>query len=119
MPFLRRRGNTPNESNTKRDHLPAADDTGLDAATSMPQPSNPADDADADADAAIAASDDYRSRASSASRPQTPSVQEQVQEQSSRHKRFSVLRFRNASDPQLSLRVKQQAEKPPPVPRRA
>jgi hypothetical protein len=28
------------------------------------------------------------------------------------------LRFRNASDSQLSLRAKQQSEKPPPVPRR-
>ncbi|PHH84990.1 hypothetical protein CDD83_1074 [Cordyceps sp. RAO-2017] len=35
---------------------------------------------------------------------------------SNRHRRFSVLRFRNASDSQLSLRAKQQAEKPPPVP---
>jgi hypothetical protein len=112
MPFLRRRGNTPSESNTKHEDLPAADDTGLDA-TSMPQPSNLADDADADA--ATAASNDYQSRASLASRPETPSVQEQ----NDRRKRFSVLRFRNASDPQLSLRVKQQAEKPPPVPRRA
>ncbi|EMT66368.1 Protein transport protein sec73 [Fusarium odoratissimum] len=47
------------------------------------------------------------------SRPDTPPIQEE----NSKHHRFSVLRFRNASDSQLSLRAKQQSEKPPPVPR--
>ncbi|KAF9870850.1 hypothetical protein CkaCkLH20_11749 [Colletotrichum karsti] len=46
-------------------------------------------------------------------RPETPPVQEETP----KHRRFSILRFRNASDSQLSLRAKQQAEKPPPVPR--
>ncbi|KND88506.1 Protein transport protein sec73, partial [Tolypocladium ophioglossoides CBS 100239] len=50
---------------------------------------------------------------SAASRPDTPPVQQET----NKHRRFSVLRFRNASDSQLSLRAKQQAEKPPPVPR--
>ncbi|KAH6603341.1 hypothetical protein Trco_008116 [Trichoderma cornu-damae] len=54
-----------------------------------------------------------RQSATSLDRPPTPPVQQQ----SSKHRRFSVLRFRNASDSQLSLRVKQAAEKPPPVPR--
>lgn len=36
---------------------------------------------------------------------------------SNKQRRFSVLRFRNASDSQLSLRARQQADKPPPVPR--
>ncbi|KAF4509813.1 hypothetical protein G6O67_003950 [Ophiocordyceps sinensis] len=35
---------------------------------------------------------------------------------SNKQRRFSVLRFRNASDSQLSLRARQQADKPPPVP---
>ncbi|TDZ31950.1 Protein transport protein sec73 [Colletotrichum trifolii] len=48
-----------------------------------------------------------------ADRPETPPVQEET----SKHRRFSILRFRNASDSQLSLRVKQQAETSPPVPR--
>ena len=39
-------------------------------------------------------------------------------EETPKHRRFSVLRFRNASDSQLSLRAKQHAERPPPVPRR-
>ncbi|KZL83460.1 sec7 domain-containing protein [Colletotrichum incanum] len=46
-------------------------------------------------------------------RPDTPPIQEETP----KHRRFSILRFRNASDSQLSLRAKQQAEKPPPVPR--
>lgn len=45
-------------------------------------------------------------------RPDSPPIQEQSQ----KHKRFSTLRFRNASDPQLSARHKQQAEKTPPMP---
>ncbi|TKW54621.1 Protein transport protein sec73 [Colletotrichum tanaceti] len=49
----------------------------------------------------------------SGDRPNTPPVQEETP----KHRRFSMLRFRNASDSQLSLRAKQQAEKPPPVPR--
>ncbi|KAI1759720.1 hypothetical protein GGR53DRAFT_128249 [Hypoxylon sp. FL1150] len=41
-----------------------------------------------------------------------------VQDESPRHRRFSMLRFRNASDSQLSARLKQQqqAEKLPPMP---
>ncbi|KAI1066629.1 hypothetical protein LB507_011181 [Fusarium sp. FIESC RH6] len=46
-------------------------------------------------------------------RPDTPPIQDE----NSKHHRFSVLRFRNASDSQLSLRAKQQSEKTPPVPR--
>ncbi|KAG7118326.1 Arf guanine nucleotide exchange factor sec74 like protein [Verticillium longisporum] len=49
----------------------------------------------------------------SISRPETPPIQDETP----KHRRFSILRFRNASDSQLSLRAKQQAEKPPPMPR--
>ncbi|KAK7419985.1 hypothetical protein QQX98_002991 [Neonectria punicea] len=52
-------------------------------------------------------------RNSTISRPDSPPIQEET----SKHRRFSVLRFRNASDSQLSLRAKQQSEKPPPIPR--
>ncbi|XXH00393.1 hypothetical protein Hte_006737 [Hypoxylon texense] len=47
-------------------------------------------------------------------RPDSPPVQDE----SPRHRRFSMLRFRNASDSQLSARLKQQqqAEKLPPMP---
>ncbi|KAK8063818.1 Protein transport protein sec73 [Apiospora saccharicola] len=52
------------------------------------------------------------------SRPDSPPIQEETP----KHRRFSMLRFRNASDSQLSARIKQQqqqqqAEKPPPMPR--
>ncbi|KAK8110969.1 uncharacterized protein PG998_007426 [Apiospora kogelbergensis] len=52
------------------------------------------------------------------SRPESPPIQEETP----KHRRFSMLRFRNASDSQLSARIKQQqqqqqAEKPPPMPR--
>ncbi|KAI1133891.1 hypothetical protein F5Y05DRAFT_253210 [Hypoxylon sp. FL0543] len=47
-------------------------------------------------------------------RPESPPVQDE----SPKHRRFSMLRFRNASDSQLSARLKQQqqAEKLPPMP---
>lgn len=43
-----------------------------------------------------------------------------VQDESSRHRRFSMLRFRNASDSQLAAKARLQAaaEIPPPTPRR-
>lgn len=49
-------------------------------------------------------------------RPESPPIQEETP----KHRRFSMLRFRNASDPQLATRARQLAalEKPPPVPRR-
>ncbi|KAL7625603.1 hypothetical protein AAE478_004823 [Parahypoxylon ruwenzoriense] len=48
------------------------------------------------------------------SRPESPPIQDE----SPKHRRFSMLRFRNASDSQLSarLRQQQQAEKLPPMP---
>lgn len=53
-------------------------------------------------------------RASSTSRPDDlPDQENQVEP-----KRFSILRFRNASDSQLSLRMKQTAENIPPLPQR-
>jgi hypothetical protein len=46
-----------------------------------------------------------------------PSTNE-AEQRNNKFRRFSILRYRNASDSQLSLRAKQQAETPPPVPRR-
>lgn len=40
----------------------------------------------------------------------------EIQEQTPKHRRFSMLRFRNASDPQLSARAKAHAAQPPPLP---
>ena len=67
-----------------------------------------------DASASLSRNPSHES-ASTANRPDNPPS---PQPELSRHKRFSVLRFRNASDSQLSLRAKQQAENPPPLPRR-
>lgn len=45
-----------------------------------------------------------------------------IQEEHPKHRRFSMMKFRNASDPQLSSRAKlqatQAAEAPPPLPKR-
>ncbi|KHO00910.1 guanyl-nucleotide exchange factor [Metarhizium album ARSEF 1941] len=95
----------------------------------VPRPSDDDDDDD-DADKAALSSeaqsivpgDPY-----SLSKPETrqseppehtsvPPTSESEQRQNKFH-RFSILRYRNASDSQLSLRAKKQAEVPPPIPR--
>ncbi|EHK15156.1 uncharacterized protein TRIVIDRAFT_196601 [Trichoderma virens Gv29-8] len=105
MPFLRRRGNMASETDMRRlttAFAPASEDV-----PELPLP-KPEDEA-----AMPLSRPQSRESVSSLDRPTTPPVQQQ----SNKHRRFSVLRFRNASDSQLSLRVKQAAEKPPPVPR--
>lgn len=124
MPFLRRRGNAASESDMRRRTQLAANASST-AEDVPPVPVRPEqfanpdgvvpDDAQADSHGdSLSIQQSRASTASRASRPDTPPVQEQT----SKHRRFSVLRFRNASDSQLSLRAKQHAEKPPPVPRR-
>ncbi|KAL7942999.1 guanine nucleotide exchange factor [Trichoderma barbatum] len=105
MPFLRRRGNMASETDMRR--LTAAFAPASDDVPELPLP-QPQDEA-----AMPLSRPQSRESVSSLDRPSTPPVQQQ----SNKHRRFSVLRFRNASDSQLSLRVKQAAEKPPPVPR--
>jgi hypothetical protein len=110
MPFLRRRGNMASETDMRRlttAFAPASDD--VPELPPPPPPSQPDDEA-----ADPQSRPQSRESVASLDRPSTPPVQQQ----SNKHRRFSVLRFRNASDSQLSLRVKQAAEKPPPVPRR-
>ena len=53
-------------------------------------------------------------------KPTERSVSPQVQEENSKHRRFSMLKFRHASDSQLSTRARQQADAAaaPPVPGR-
>ena len=104
MPLLRRRGNMPHESDVRRHNSLPPDDA----------PDNSAETSASSQTVDAPALDELQGRASSATRPKTPLAQEE----NNRHKRFSILRFRNASDSQLSLRAKQQSEKPPPVPRR-
>ncbi len=128
MPFLRRRGIMASENDMRRHNTP------LDAAMSKP-PEEPvdagvdgvvvpsgrngavADDALPSHDApghSSAVEDDEKDDVVASDRPETPPIQEET----AKHRRFSMLRFRNASDPQLSARAKKQAEAPPPLPRR-
>jgi hypothetical protein len=52
--------------------------------------------------------------------PENRSVSPPVQEETSKHRRFSMLKFRHASDSQLSTRARQQADASPvpPLPKR-
>ena len=134
MPFLRRKGNMASEIDIRR-HTLFAPSTSNDAPPPLPvqpvqsvQPEHTDDDdngqpisSERTRESTMSTSNTrINSRPASRpgsradSRPDTPPIQEE----NSRHRRFSVLRFRNASDSQLSLRAKQHAEKPPPVPRR-
>lgn len=136
MPFLRRRGIMASESDMRRhtviDHdsqskqpVPRPDSTpdlptGLgsvpELGPAMPVPAPPA----------TPPSDTRSSFSSLATTPtvSTPAnnrpASPPIQEESTRHVRFSMLRFRNASDSQLAAKARQYAaaEKPPPLPRR-
>ncbi|UNI24462.1 hypothetical protein JDV02_010205 [Purpureocillium takamizusanense] len=138
MPFLRRRANMASETDMRRHTAvagpSASDDTDADAArhdavapVAVPaldapksNPAQPSKQKKHTTQPAIEDAGNSLSRNAShesdftANRPDTPPS---PQPELSRHKRFSVLRFRNASDSQLSLRAKQQAENPPPLPR--
>jgi hypothetical protein len=113
MPFLRRHGNAPRDTDAER-HAPTttADEPNNEANACQPTetveaPSVPTELSGDRPSSFIS----YQPR-NSRSRPGSPPVQEQ----SHKHRRFSTLRFRNASDPQLSLRLKQAEETTPPVP---
>ena len=118
MPFLRRRGNAASESDMRR--LNTSDNVGAVAPSQQrPPPDAFAPDPLAHVDPledddAAALSTVLSGTEDSDVRPASPPIQDET----SKHQRFSVLRFRNASDSQLSLRAKQHAEQPPPIPRR-
>lgn len=121
MPFLRRRGIMASETDMRRHNVPfapqVADDVPeLPLQVKLPEEATEPESEPEPEHEPESAKSRPQSRESDTSldRPITPPVQPQ----SNKHRRFSVLRFRNASDSQLSLRVKQAAEKPPPVPRR-
>ena len=113
MPFLRHRGNLASE--TESGHT-----------TSVPAELGPSAESDArhhevpSKAPAPAQSLNHSSSPPTRRRdnhhPHSRAESPPIQEQNQRHKRFSTLRFRNASDSQLSVRLKQQAENPPPVP---
>lgn len=88
------------------DHIPS-DPAAAAASPSGPEPS---DVSSADRPSA----DEPEPRVSSMQLPtraQSPPLPDET-----KYRRFSMLRFRNASDSQLSIRAKQQAETPPPLP---
>ncbi|KAI1809787.1 hypothetical protein GGS20DRAFT_570467 [Poronia punctata] len=126
MPFLRRRGVMASESDMRRhttlfgpkiqpDQFPDPQSTG-------PVPENGVANQVGDNQSAPGApsSQDHddqtpiRMSQDTHDRPDSPTIQEGTPS----HRRFSMLRFRNASDSQLSTRWKQQqlAERPPPMP---
>ncbi|KAM0218580.1 hypothetical protein ACHAPA_006889 [Fusarium lateritium] len=138
MAFLRRRGNVSNETDIRRHtffessasgdipEFPPQSEENNDHGTEesyRPQPSRePTRDSinsrtegfpETRPETRSESRPDSRPEGQTESRPDTPPIQEG----NSKHHRFSVLRFRNASDSQLSLRAKQQSEETPPVPR--
>lgn len=109
MSFLRRRGNMASENDMRRHTFFATSPS--DELSPLPTQPERADDDDGHGEPIPNISS---RKSTSSARPDTPPIQEQ----SSKHRRFSILRHRNASDSQLSVRARQQAEQPPPVPRR-
>jgi hypothetical protein len=110
MPFLRRRGNMASETDMRRhthlDNVSNVKQNLPEEMSSVPLPSQHA--------AKHQSGEDQDGMDDPSQRPPSPPIQDET----AKHRRFSVLRFRNASDSQLSLRAKQQAERLPPVPRR-
>ncbi|KAK0626662.1 hypothetical protein B0T14DRAFT_111932 [Immersiella caudata] len=129
MPFLRRRGNLASETDIRRHTLldglavpklpPSRSEstTDLPAVTEdLPPPSAPTSPVEAPADR-MSTSSSYLATPSidGADRPPSP-----VQQETHKHRRFSMLRFRNASDSQLAAKAKLHAaaaQTAPPVPR--
>ncbi|KAK0635440.1 hypothetical protein B0T17DRAFT_482522 [Bombardia bombarda] len=141
MPFLRRRGNAASEADGRRhtvfDSLVMAKQPAstTDSISDLPGrasvaedfsahsvPVSPAthhaddDGDDVDGDAMSATSSHT---ATSISHARDRAMFPRIQEETQKHRRFSMLRFRNASDSQLAAKAKLQAaiEKPPPLPR--
>jgi hypothetical protein len=117
MPFLRRRANIASETDMRR--LNAADDADQPNNVQQRPPIDSITLQPAAAHTVIIEDDDFPATSShdaadQESNPESP----MVDEENSKRRRFSILRFRNASDSQLSLRAKQHAEQPPPIPRR-
>ncbi|OAA77468.1 guanyl-nucleotide exchange factor [Akanthomyces lecanii RCEF 1005] len=105
MPFLRRRGNLASDSDTRQQDPISRSGKDAEMSTAAARSDGKATDLNDQAAATTP-------RDSTTSRPDTSHNHDDL----SRQKRFSVLRFRNASDSQLSLKAKQQAEQLPPLP---
>ncbi|KAI1497142.1 hypothetical protein F5X99DRAFT_397952 [Biscogniauxia marginata] len=125
MPFLRRRGVMASETDMRR-HTTLIDPSTPIAPDPQPprksqaeaflSPDDAADDPEENGEASKPSADTKLPSTTEDpyDRPESPPIQEETP----KHRRFSMLRFRNASDSQLSARLKQQqqAEKPPPLP---
>jgi hypothetical protein len=136
MPFLRRRGNMASESDMRRHSLfdslsaPApkqptfnsGSTADLPALTTVAEdstsPSVPSSSADLPRDSISVAS--THGGVPSIVEPSDGPASVAGSDHSHKRRRFSMLRFRNASDSQLAAKAKLHAaaEKPPPVPRR-
>lgn len=123
MPFLRRRGVMASESDMRRyttflDRKPPADTClNPDSASHRLQNGAISHDSDSSRLSTDPNADGARLSQDSYDRPESPPIQDETP----RHRRFSMLRFRNASDSQLSTRWRQQqqaTETPPPMPER-
>jgi hypothetical protein len=125
MPFLRRRGNMPSETDIRKHTFGLSSSNPIQVPPTPqpvhdaePAPSSDAESTDGGSDAGAsenaedAQAEEEATHTPSLARPDSPPVQEETQ----KHRRFSALRFRNASDSQLSLKARKQAEKPPPLP---
>ncbi|KAL2019976.1 hypothetical protein VTK56DRAFT_8976 [Thermocarpiscus australiensis] len=139
MPFLRRRGNMASETDMRRHslldslavpgqkQLPPRSESSADlpalasVAEDLPPPAAPSGPA---SPTAPVNPRDSMSVASIHANPPMGDGPEKagcprVSEETQKHRRFSMLRFRNASDSQLAAKAKMHAaaQKPPPVPR--
>ncbi|KAI5919096.1 hypothetical protein F4810DRAFT_688843 [Camillea tinctor] len=125
MPFLRRRGVMASETDMRRHTTLIDPDTPITPDQQLSRKSQADDFLSPDDAAGDIAENGEASKPSTDTtlpsrtedpydRPESPPIQEETP----KHRRFSMLRFRNASDSQLSARLKQQqqAEKPPPLP---
>jgi hypothetical protein len=130
MPFLRRRGIVASESDMRRHTFPESLSTteqlpASTASTDLPTLFSPPDGPSMPPVPAVPATPPGDSLSSSIHatrsgddllrRPESPPIQEET----SKHHRFSLLRFRTASDSQLAAKAKlHAAAERPPVPRR-
>ncbi len=135
MPFLRRRGNVASETDMRRHSLldtlapPAPKQPPFHSGSAAELPTLTAVAEDSSPMSVPPPSVDLpRESISDASLHAVPSIIEPSDRHGSltgsdyshKHRRFSMLRFRNASDSQLAAKAKLHAaaQKPPPVPRR-
>ena len=110
MPFLRRRGNLASETDMRRHTVIISSQHSEDDAPRLPSPK-------AEQPFTLDEFGPLSQHKSLDERPKEQTHDSVGTTESNKPRRFSILRHRNASDPQLSLRAKQQADVAPPVPR--